>query len=287
MAPSATKNLDSFTSVLDDFQKPRSGTKNKLQNTPPYSPMEFISDDSFFPIHESKSSNVTLQSSPPRVSISLNDLKTMLMYFHRSSDPVRRNGNDALMTLKLLSENCKGLLARDYVVGVISNEQGELSASYPPYILIIEGELRKKGANNFDNNLEHSSETIIPSSSNKGQKTHQDNSLSLDDDSQFEMSFLETLDVEETEIKDNQINETKSNLKNDLEAKKYTSQESETSENDIKKANEASTLGPLFRKCRFARVRNRFVVPVIFCRGKNICRSGTLSNGAEVVLNTK
>jgi hypothetical protein len=42
----------------------------------------------------------------------------------------------------------------------------------------------------------------------------------------------------------------------------------------------------LFRKSRFARVRGRFVVPVILCRGKNICRSGTLSHEAEVLLNT-
>ena len=50
--------------------------------------------------------------------------------------------------------------------------------------------------------------------------------------------------------------------------------------------NSATKLADLFRKCRFSRVRSRFVVPVLYCRGKNICRSATLSHEAEVLFNT-
>ncbi|KAJ3277453.1 hypothetical protein HK104_003288 [Borealophlyctis nickersoniae] len=50
--------------------------------------------------------------------------------------------------------------------------------------------------------------------------------------------------------------------------------------------NNTKSLARLFKKSRFSRVRSRFVVPVIYCRGKNICRSSTLSHEAEVLLNT-
>ncbi|KAI9137731.1 hypothetical protein BKA69DRAFT_1095545 [Paraphysoderma sedebokerense] len=53
-----------------------------------------------------------------------------------------------------------------------------------------------------------------------------------------------------------------------------------------KKVNDAKALAPLFKKSRFARVRGRFVVPVILVNGKNICRSSTLSSEAEVLFNT-
>ncbi|CAH1782584.1 unnamed protein product [Owenia fusiformis] len=41
-------------------------------------------------------------------------------------------------------------------------------------------------------------------------------------------------------------------------------------------------LKELFTKARFARCRARFVVPVILINGKHICRSATLSGGAEL-----
>ncbi|CAH3117800.1 unnamed protein product [Porites lobata] len=51
---------------------------------------------------------------------------------------------------------------------------------------------------------------------------------------------------------------------------------------DSPKANDAKKLKDLFVKARFARCRSRFVVPVILFEGKNICRSATLSGGAEI-----
>ncbi|ORZ39847.1 hypothetical protein BCR44DRAFT_1216636 [Catenaria anguillulae PL171] len=50
--------------------------------------------------------------------------------------------------------------------------------------------------------------------------------------------------------------------------------------------NNPTTLVPLFRNSRFSRVRSRFVVPVLLLNGRNICRSSTLSNEAEVQLNS-
>ena len=38
----------------------------------------------------------------------------------------------------------------------------------------------------------------------------------------------------------------------------------------------------LFTKARFARCRARFAVPVILYEGKHICRSATISGGAEI-----
>ncbi|KAI9178976.1 Myotubularin- protein 14 [Blastocladiella emersonii ATCC 22665] len=49
--------------------------------------------------------------------------------------------------------------------------------------------------------------------------------------------------------------------------------------------NDAAALRSLFHRSRFARVRSRFVVPVLAVNGRNICRSATLSNEAEVLLN--
>lgn len=51
---------------------------------------------------------------------------------------------------------------------------------------------------------------------------------------------------------------------------------------DSQKVNDAKKLKDLFVKARFARCRSRFVVPVILFEGKNICRSATLSGGAEI-----
>ncbi|KAJ7376562.1 Myotubularin- protein 14 [Desmophyllum pertusum] len=57
---------------------------------------------------------------------------------------------------------------------------------------------------------------------------------------------------------------------------------SESEKPDSQKANDARKLRDLFVKARFARCRSRFVVPVILFEGKNICRSATLSGGAEI-----
>lgn len=51
---------------------------------------------------------------------------------------------------------------------------------------------------------------------------------------------------------------------------------------DSHKGNDTKKLKDLFMKARFARCRSRFVVPVILFEGKNICRSATLSGGAEI-----
>jgi len=51
---------------------------------------------------------------------------------------------------------------------------------------------------------------------------------------------------------------------------------------DSQKVNDARKLKELFLKARIARCRSRFVVPVILFEGKNICRSATLSGGAEI-----
>lgn len=48
--------------------------------------------------------------------------------------------------------------------------------------------------------------------------------------------------------------------------------------------NDAQELSKQFEKSHFARVRARFVVPCILVRGKNICRSATLSNEVEVIM---
>lgn len=64
-----------------------------------------------------------------------------------------------------------------------------------------------------------------------------------------------------------------------LEAKLNASESEKT---DSQKVNDARKLRDLFVKARFARCRSRFVVPVILFEGKNICRSATLSGGAEI-----
>ncbi|XP_060574383.1 myotubularin-related protein 14-like [Ruditapes philippinarum] len=38
----------------------------------------------------------------------------------------------------------------------------------------------------------------------------------------------------------------------------------------------------IFKQARFARCRSRFVIPVILFEGKNVCRSATVSSGAEM-----
>jgi myotubularin-related protein 14 len=49
-----------------------------------------------------------------------------------------------------------------------------------------------------------------------------------------------------------------------------------------KPAAAASHLSDIMQKARFARCRSRFVVPVILYGNKYICRSSTLSSGAEM-----
>ncbi|KAF9930686.1 Myotubularin- protein 14 [Modicella reniformis] len=55
---------------------------------------------------------------------------------------------------------------------------------------------------------------------------------------------------------------------------------------DKDKVNDARELSKQFEKSHFARVRARFVVPCILVRGKNICRSATLSNEVEVIMHS-
>eukprot|EP00467_Chlorarachnion_reptans_P019228 CAMPEP_0114521622 /NCGR_PEP_ID=MMETSP0109-20121206/20283_1 /TAXON_ID=29199 /ORGANISM="Chlorarachnion reptans, Strain CCCM449" /LENGTH=657 /DNA_ID=CAMNT_0001702737 /DNA_START=322 /DNA_END=2296 /DNA_ORIENTATION=+ len=50
--------------------------------------------------------------------------------------------------------------------------------------------------------------------------------------------------------------------------------------------NAVQALTDRFRQGRFARVRGRFPIPVILWKGKNICRSSTISVQAELLLNT-
>ncbi len=50
--------------------------------------------------------------------------------------------------------------------------------------------------------------------------------------------------------------------------------------------NDTHELSKQFEKSHFARVRARFVVPCILVRGKNICRSATLSNEVEVFMHS-
>ncbi|KAF9932883.1 Myotubularin- protein 14 [Linnemannia zychae] len=55
---------------------------------------------------------------------------------------------------------------------------------------------------------------------------------------------------------------------------------------DKDKVNDTYELSKQFEKSHFARVRARFVVPCILVRGKNICRSATLSNEVEVFMHS-
>ncbi|KAF9391264.1 Myotubularin- protein 14 [Podila verticillata] len=55
---------------------------------------------------------------------------------------------------------------------------------------------------------------------------------------------------------------------------------------DPYKVNDTHELAKQFEKSHFARVRARFVVPCILVRGKNICRSATLSNEVEVFMHS-
>ncbi|KAF8947131.1 hypothetical protein BGZ47_010149 [Haplosporangium gracile] len=50
--------------------------------------------------------------------------------------------------------------------------------------------------------------------------------------------------------------------------------------------NDTHELSKQFEKSHFARVRARFVIPCILVRGKNICRSATLSNEVEVFMHS-
>jgi myotubularin-related protein 14 len=54
----------------------------------------------------------------------------------------------------------------------------------------------------------------------------------------------------------------------------------------ITRVNDASVLKELFWLARFSRVRTRFPMPVILFNGKNICRSSTLSQKLEMMLQT-
>ncbi|KAF9436698.1 Myotubularin- protein 14 [Entomortierella beljakovae] len=62
------------------------------------------------------------------------------------------------------------------------------------------------------------------------------------------------------------------------------SQEQSHSKVDKEKVNDTLELSRQFEKSHFARVRARFVVPCILVRGKNICRSATLSSEVEVIM---
>ncbi|KAF9544690.1 Myotubularin- protein 14 [Mortierella hygrophila] len=55
---------------------------------------------------------------------------------------------------------------------------------------------------------------------------------------------------------------------------------------DKDKVNDTHELSKQFEKSHFARVRARFVIPCILVRGKNICRSATLSNEVEVFMHS-
>eukprot|EP01083_Nonionella_stella_P268615 908203_1 len=52
------------------------------------------------------------------------------------------------------------------------------------------------------------------------------------------------------------------------------------------KINDASTLGPAMMRSRWNRAHGRFVAPVLVFRGRNVCRSATLSVQAESLFNT-
>ncbi|KAJ3115317.1 hypothetical protein HK098_007001, partial [Nowakowskiella sp. JEL0407] len=125
-------------------------------------------------------------------SISLNDLKIMMLHFVRSSDPVsRRAGNENI--LKMISENCKALLRKDYDIGIVSNENGELSASYPPEILIIEKEKKR-----YKDKQDIAEEIQIAMASTFNEEKFNSQRRNLDEDN-LEMDFLEHIEASETD----------------------------------------------------------------------------------------
>lgn len=70
-----------------------------------------------------------------------------------------------------------------------------------------------------------------------------------------------------------------------LESEKSTPHKMEERVGEAHKLNDAPTLEALFKACRYSRVHQRFVIPVILVRNRNITRSGTISVLGETIYN--
>eukprot|EP01135_Chromosphaera_perkinsii_P003660 Nk52_evm39s250 gene=Nk52_evmTU39s250 len=170
---------------------------------------------------------------------------------------------------------CAKLYERDYDIAVIDNSNGRLCNSYPPEIIVP---LREKTAR--DGNQPEDLATSGNASGRKGSgsRCYLKTLFSTDSDIDFDEDGLKGK-IDDLSMNGNSSEEVEKRSKNSVSSS-ASSVSFTTATNTI-----AATLGSLFETTRFARVRCRFPVPVLMCRNKVICRSGTLSQEAEVKLN--
>ncbi|KAK9497489.1 hypothetical protein O3M35_004197 [Rhynocoris fuscipes] len=176
--------------------------------------------------------------------ITVEDIQELLQYFSHNTYRAR----DCDSVCQKVMQRCIELVSCDYNYAIVNNTNGELSAHYPSQLIVMENE--RPGKINTSNESPNST-SISSKDINNGT----------------------TIDLITSDTVGNHSNPTRTdNLTSNTRPNK-TINESVCDVNRLKE---------LFSKARFARCRARFPLPVILYKGKNICRSATLSGGPEI-----
>ncbi|KAG0237851.1 Myotubularin- protein 14 [Actinomortierella wolfii] len=213
-------------------------------------------------------------------------------------------------------DQCFQLFEKDYIVGRVDNRNGQLCSTYPAELAILEGlkddtvrDSRLLGSPETASprdHLEHAqsnrSTRAVPAAKEGSNPDHPQqqwqNQQRMDVPiaiapqahvSQASPSLppVDMPDTDQTLDLDESCMMSFQDIRAELDQVHQNSLESGLFMNQTNAnsgLNDTQELLRLFEKSHFARVRARFVVPCILVRGKNICRSGTLSNEVEVFM---
>ncbi|KAG0266375.1 Myotubularin- protein 14 [Actinomortierella ambigua] len=216
-------------------------------------------------------------------------------------------------------DQCFQLLEKDYIVGRVDNRNGQLCSTYPAELAILEGVRDNTTKDCLEpvpsrDHLEHAqSDSFIhpvpaahtpPKAGRPQQQQPQHADIPIGvapqasafqvpplhgsplpppppHDPAGEMDHDQSYDLDDSSMMSFQDIRAELDLvhPNSLDHALLASQT-----NAQFGLNDTQELLRLFEKSHFARVRARFVVPCILVRGKNVCRSGTLSNEVEVFM---
>uniref|UniRef100_A0A023EZJ3 Putative phosphatidylinositol 3-phosphate 3-phosphatase myotubularin mtm1 n=1 Tax=Triatoma infestans TaxID=30076 RepID=A0A023EZJ3_TRIIF len=182
--------------------------------------------------------------------ITVGEIQELLQHFSRNTFKAR----DCDAVCQRVMQKCIELVSFDYSYVVISNSNGELSAHYPSQLIVMEYE--RAGRNVSSGSGAVQTTTASPNTPVAG-------------------STITSCG-----------NGSASGMSSNEEEQLPTSNEAPTSTLPnpaiYESVYDIARLKELFSKARFARCRARFPLPVILYKGKNICRSATLSGGPEI-----
>eukprot|EP01113_Clastostelium_recurvatum_P013076 TRINITY_DN1685_c0_g1_i8.p1 TRINITY_DN1685_c0_g1~~TRINITY_DN1685_c0_g1_i8.p1 ORF type:complete len:1271 (-),score=314.17 TRINITY_DN1685_c0_g1_i8:830-4642(-) len=251
-------------------------------------------------------------------AISDEDMSKLFIYFSKYPDSSmslasRRSEDEELLAIQ---QRVNYLFIKDYDITCIKNRSGELCATYPLDLIIIEGAKGETASPSSSPLPASSSSSRAGARASAAQTNNHNTQSSTSPTSHSSPALIVSPRVHDetpphplgssppfpSAYRDHSSSrsattkslDTTAHLQSSSSSPPLSSVVGSTSRSSdailvhtpphLPKVNEARRLETLFKNGRFARVRARFPIGVILWRGKNICRSSTLSQKLEYMM---